>query len=70
MSNQRTSYIRKVSCVGENASGSNGPDTMWVVDMFENGRKIETRSLPGKSRSYAESLSENWDTGVIQFLVD
>lgn len=67
---ERSSYIRQVPCIGENNSGSGGPDTMWVVDMFFNGRKIETRTLPGKSRAYAESLAENWDTGVIQFLTE
>ena len=67
---ERSSYIRQMPCAGNNLSGSNGPDSMWVVDLFFNGRKIETRTLPGKSRSYAESLAENWDTGVIQFLTE
>lgn len=65
----RTSYIRKMPCSGEERDSS-GPDSMFVVDLFENGRKIETRSLPGKSRSYAVDLAENWETGVLQLLTE
>lgn len=65
----RTSYIRKMPCAGE-GQDSSGPDTMYVVDLLENGRKVETRTLPGKSRAYAQDLAENWETGVLQLLTE
>jgi hypothetical protein len=43
---------------------------MYVVDLMENGSVVETRNLPGKSRQFAIDLVENWETGVIQLLVD
>jgi hypothetical protein len=63
---ERYSKIRHVQAVGNNVSGSAGPDTMYVVDLYENNKLIETRELPGKSRYYAEDVSENWDTGIIK----
>lgn len=62
----RASNIRKVAAVGNNATGSNGPDTMYVVDLYEDGMLKETRQLPGKSIHYANDVSENWDAGIIQ----
>ena len=66
----RTSSIRKEGNVGANDSGSSGPDTMYVVDLIENGRVIETRRLPGKSESFARDVAENWDSGLIQLLTE
>lgn len=66
----RMANIRKAPIVGENDSGSSGPDSMYVVDLMENGQVVETRNLPGKSRAYAVSVVENWEQGVIQLLVD
>ncbi len=66
----RSSSIRKEQAIGENRSGSNGPDTMYVVDLIENGRVIETRRLPGKSESFARDVAENWDSGLIQLLTE
>lgn len=37
----------------------------YVVDLYENGDILETRSLYGKSLAYAESLAENWEQGVL-----
>ena len=66
----RSSSIRKEGNVGVNDSGSNGPDSSYVVDLIENGRVVESRKLPGKSISFAQDLAENWESGLIQLLVD
>jgi len=66
----KTASIRKAPYIGDNESGSDGPDSMFVVDLMENGQVVETRNLPGKSRQFAVDLVENWETGVIQLLVD
>jgi len=65
----RTSYIRKMPCAGD-GHDSDGPDSMYVVDLIENGRKVETRTLPGKSRAYAQDVAENWESGLIQLLTE
>lgn len=66
----RMANIRKAHCAGDGESGSKGPDSMYVVDLMENGQVVETRNLPGKSRQYAVDLVENWESGIIQLLVD
>jgi hypothetical protein len=66
----RTANIRREQVAGTNESGSSGPDLMFVVDLMENGQVIETRRLPGKSRSYAVDVVENWENGLIQLLID
>jgi hypothetical protein len=66
----RTSSIRKEQVQGQNESGSKGPDSMFVVDLIENGRVVESRKLPGKSQSYARDVAENWESGLIQLLID
>lgn len=70
MSRTRKAYIRKEAVNGSNESGSNGPDTMYVVDLLENGQVVESRKLPGKSESYARDVVENWNSGLIQLLID
>lgn len=70
MSRTREAYIRKEAASGNNESGSSGPDTMYVVDLLENGQVVESRRLPGKSESYARDVVENWNSGLIQLLVD
>lgn len=62
----RSSIIRIVPLNGTNTTGSAGPDSMYVVELYENGNLVETRELPGKSKYYADDVSENWDTGIIQ----
>ena len=64
----RTSSIRKEAISGSNDSGSGGPDTVFVVDLIENGRVVESRRLPGKSKYYAEDVARNWESGLIQLL--
>ena len=47
-----------------------GEDSVYVVDLYENDKLVQVRNLPGKSRSYAEDVAENWDSGVIQLLTE
>ena len=47
-----------------------GGDSVYVVDLYENDKLVQVRNLPGKSRRYAEDVAENWDSGIIQLLVD
>ena len=70
MSRTRTSSIRRETNQGDNASGSSGPDSVFVVDLIENGKVVESRRLPGKSQSYANDVAENWESGLIQLLID
>jgi hypothetical protein len=65
----RAASIRKVPCSGV-TNESSGPDTMYVVDLIENGQVVESRKLPGKNKSFAEDVCENWNSGMIQLLVD
>ena len=44
------------------------PDTLYVVDMYEDGRLVESRELPNKSLHYANDVAENWEKGLIQLL--
>jgi len=62
----RRSTIRNIVKPGTNASGSSGPDMMFVVDLYQDGQLVESRELPGKSIHYANDVSENWDTGIIK----
>jgi len=64
----RSSSIRTEAVRGNNNTGSSGPDTMYVVDLIENGKVVESRKLPGKSKSYANDVAENWESGLIQLL--
>lgn len=69
MSRIRTALIRKEAVNGEQRD-SGGPDTMFVVDLLENGQVVETRRLPGKSITYAVDVVENWENGIIQLLTE
>ena len=53
----RKATIRKEQNIGK-------VSFIYVVDLYENGRLLETRQLPGKSKSYAEGVEENWLSGV------
>lgn len=66
MSN-RTSQIRRVLTSDTALAGG---DTMFVVDLYENGKLVQCRELPGKSRHYAEDVAENWQNGIIQLLTE
>ena len=57
MSNNRHSVIRE-------------EEGTFVVDLFEDNRLVESRRLEGRSIHYAEDVSRNWDSGLIQFLRD
>ena len=59
----RHSVILKVANLRD---GSRGPDTMYVVDLFEDNQFVGRRELPNKSQHYAQDVSENWDNGIIQ----
>tara|TARA_S200002703_G_scaffold75362_2_gene64990 strand:+ start:740 stop:952 length:213 start_codon:yes stop_codon:yes gene_type:complete len=60
----RHSVVRKKPYIG---NGVQGPDTMYVVELYKDDRLVEERELPGKSKHYANSLSENWDEGRIDY---
>ena len=45
-------------------------ENYYVVDLYEDGRLVQIRELPGKSIHYAEDVVENWETGIIQLLTE
>ena len=59
----RTAKIRKEP-YGRN--GSRGPDTTFVIDLYEDNTLLESREVPGKSIYYAEDVAENWENGIIK----
>jgi hypothetical protein len=63
MNTKKTAKIRKTVYSG-NVSG--GPDMVYVVDLFEGNKLMESRTLLGKSIHYAEDVAENWETGIIK----
>lgn len=62
---RRNSVIKQVPLRGEKKDHE-GPDSMYVVDLFEDDVLIEQRKLPGKSVHYAQDVSENWNNGLIK----
>ena len=42
----------------------------YVVDLFEGNDLVQTRRCEGKNELVAEDVSENWDNGLIQLLVN
>jgi hypothetical protein len=60
----RHSIIKKVAYIN-NKFPSSGPDTSWRVEFYQDGKFVQYRDLPDKSRHYAEDVSENWDNGLI-----
>lgn len=65
----RHSEIRTVRTSESNLTYTEpSEDYIHVVDLFENGLFVKTIQLPGKSLHYAQDVSENWDTGLIQNL--
>lgn len=63
MSIKRTAKIRKTVYAEQ---GSKGPDMIYVVDLFEGNKLMESRPLLGKSIHYAEDVAENWENGIIK----
>jgi hypothetical protein len=57
----------KIKMVGYCDQGNAGPDTAYVVEMFEDDTLVESRILPGKDKCYAEDLAENWETAQGEF---
>lgn len=57
----------KINLVSYCDHGNAGPDTAYVVEMFEDDTLVESRILPGKSRLYAEDLAENWKNAQGEF---
>jgi len=43
---------------------------VYVVDLYEGNTLVQTRRLEGKNQFYAEDVSNNWNNGIIQLLVD
>lgn len=42
-----------------------GPDTMPVVEMYQDGLLIHSRALPGKNDFYAQDVADNWESGML-----
>jgi len=60
---KRHSIIYKRACI---SNGHRGPDTEYVVELYEDGILKETRALPGKNEYYARDVAENWDNFIIE----
>lgn len=58
----RHSEIRKIPAPNTESG------EMYVVDLWEDGKLIQTRELPDNNFYYAQDVSENWDRGLIQVL--
>ena len=43
---------------------------VYVVDLIEDGVLRESRKLPGFNQYYAQDVSDNWDSGIIQLELD
>lgn len=41
-------------------------ESHYVVDMFENGKLIESRPIVGHSKHYADDCATNWVEGIIK----
>ena len=63
----RTSIIRSVLNTWDEIKG---PDVTYVVDLYQDNQLMESRALPGKSKYYADDVSENWNTGIIKLSTD
>jgi hypothetical protein len=59
----RHSIIRYVP---NNLNENRGPDMIYIVDLYENNVLVESRAVPNKSLHYVNSLSDNWDNGILQ----
>lgn len=58
----RSAEIRK-SIRGDSLRG---PDTEWVVYLYEDNNLVEKRRLGIHNRYYAEDVRENWLNGIIK----
>lgn len=46
--------------------GYSRPDSMYVVDLYEDAIKIGFIQLPNKSRYYADAVVKNWENGILK----
>jgi hypothetical protein len=60
----RNAVIRKEAYSSDGSSS--GPDTTYVIDLYEDDTLLESRQVPGKSIYYAEDVAENWENGIIK----
>lgn len=58
--NERYSII-----VSRPAPAGYTPDTMHVVEMYQDGLLIHSRALPGKSIYYVQDVVDNWESGLL-----
>ena len=49
----------------ENRKAKVKASTVYVVEMYEDGKLVETCPMYGKSIRYAEDCAENWENGII-----
>ena len=49
----------------ENRKAKVKASTVYVVEMYEDCKLVETRPMYGKSIRYAEDCAENWENGII-----
>lgn len=49
-----------IKLIAYSDQGASGPDTAYVVDLFEDNKLMSSRILPGKNIYYAQDLAENW----------
>lgn len=41
-------------------------ESYYVVDLYEDRELVESRSVLGHSYDYAQDVSENWVSGILQ----
>jgi len=41
-------------------------ENYYVVDLYEDRELVESRSVLGHSYDYAQDVSENWVSGILQ----
>lgn len=56
-----------IKLIAYSDQGASGPDTAYVVELFEDTNLVSARILPGKSIHYARDLAENWDNHQGEF---
>lgn len=61
----RRSIIKVIPAAGLGTQSSSGPDTVHVIELYENDHLVEKKSLPGKGRQYVNSIAEDWELGFI-----
>ena len=46
--------------------GYSGPDSMYVVDLYQDSIKVGFIELPNKSKYYADDVVRNWTNGILK----